>query len=173
MIIEVGNRRAAIHLDVESARYAVDHETRQAECVSGNPLTGEKRAVVEVHHRVGGNPQRALLGALLTPGPTDELDVVVGLSGAITNGATPSCPGSLGRDLVPGLPDEFGSAVIETLSSALQIPGVLAVDRAAYDEVESSSRMFGVAAAVLAAVLGCQSVDQVDDAVRRQLATWQ
>lgn len=173
MIVELGNRRAAIHLDVEAARYGADHEARQARHLAGSGLTDEKRAVVEVHHRVGGNPQRALLGAVLESGPADELSIRVGLSGTITNGAVPSCPGSLGRDLVPGLPDEFGLAVAEALSFGLHIPGVLTVDRAAYDEVESSRRIFGIAAAVLAVVLNCESAAEVEDAVRKQLESWQ
>jgi hypothetical protein len=172
VISEVGNRRAAIHVEFEESRYAVDSETRHVFHVQGSGPAGERRAVVEVHHRVGGNPQRALIGAVLAPGSPDRLVVVVGLSGAITNGAIPSCHGSLGRDLVPGLPDEFGATVVETLGSCLRLPGVLTVDRAAYDEVESSRRMFGIAAALLAAVLRCEDAAEVDDAVRRQLASW-
>lgn len=171
MIVEVGHLRAAVLLDVEAARYVLDHEARLANEATGIGVTEEKRAVVEVHHRVGGNPQRALLGGVLVPGSADTLDLRGGLSGLITNGATPTCPGSLGRDLVPGLPDEFGTAILAALSSGLHIPGVLTVDRAAYDEVESSRRIFGLVAALLAVVLSIED-DEVEKAVREHLESW-
>ncbi|WP_188197808.1 hypothetical protein [Nonomuraea sp. SYSU D8015] len=118
-----------------------------------SPLRGVKRASIEFHRRVGGLPQRAMLGGTMTWSGGDELRVEVRTSGRIDLDAAPSYEGALGHPLVPGLPGEFGAAVMAALLAEADQAGTMVVDRAAYDPVESSIVAFGAAAVLLAAVL--------------------
>lgn len=78
---------------------------------------------------------------------------------------------------IAGLPAEFATSVLSVLTgdpaSPTLPPGVLRLDRAAFDEIESSSAVFAQASAVLdcaisAAVRGLD----VDHEVRKLVSTW-
>lgn len=152
MIVEVEGIRVAVTDDVTAAAYlAVDRATAELP-VSGDG-TGPRRVAVEVHHRLGGHPQRALLGAALAAGPAQRLYVDVGISTALVTGAAASCPGSFGRSLVPGLPPEFVGAVLGGLLEGRAVAGSLVVDRSAHDPVESSPFAYRVTAGVVMELL--------------------
>jgi hypothetical protein len=74
----------------------------------------------------------------------------------MTLGAAKTCPSRLSRPLVPGLPPEFAQA---TLDGLVRVPvawdsgGFLVVDRAGYDEVESSPVAFELAGGLLVLAL--------------------
>ena len=171
--LSFGNRGAFVSSDADASRYAYSHALRTTARVGVGTLVTARRALVEVHHRVGGNPQRALVGGVLLPAAGDALELEVRLSGSITLGATPSYQGALGRHLVPGLPDEIGGAVEVALFAGIKCAGHFTVDRAAYDEVESSSHIFGVAAGLLALVLAFDSPEAAEAAVQDNLRSWQ
>ena len=149
MIVTSGHFTAGIVDDVEAA------EVTPGPTVQGGSVhaPGGRRAVVELTQRISGHPQHALLGGAWMAGKGASLEVLVptGAPTLLTSDAW--CTGPLGRSLIPGLPDEFALAVRATLKSAIPVPGVLTVDRAAYDPVESSPAAFRTAATVLAAVL--------------------
>jgi hypothetical protein len=91
----------------------------------------------------------------------------------MTLGANTTCPSRLlRRRLVPGLPDEFTEAVLEGLSLPDLPAGELTVDRAAYDEVASSSRSFRHVAELVAVRLARWGSDEVVEQVRRQMRSW-
>jgi len=172
VIIEAGHRRASIVSDVERATYQSEAERRHVKEGVGPSVDVASRTVVEVYRRTEP-PQRALVGAHFAPTDSGRLLVFVRTSGGMSGHAA-TCPGAFGRELVPGLPDEFGAAVGAALLAGVSVAGVLVVDRAAYDEVESSSHIFGIAAALLAVALTCGSADATLEALaREQLATWQ
>jgi hypothetical protein len=169
MIIEESNFRVAVGVVAEDAVFESRGVATGEVSVHGAPCGGVKRLVVEVHRRVGGLPQRALVGGTMTSAGCDKFKVEVGLSGPISLGEAPSCEGSFGRALVPGLPDEFGDAVVAGLLREAGRGGTLVVDRAAYDPVESSSTAFGVASALLAFVLNLERVEDAEMPVRGKL----
>ena len=153
MIVTTGSFIVAIVDDIPALAGA-RAPLRSALPVGGGGRTAEgRRAVVELAHKVSGNPQHALLGGvwLAREGASLEVLVPTGIPTLPTSDAW--CTGPLGRSLIPGLPDEFALAVRATLEAAIPVPGVLTVDRAAYDPVESSPAAFRTAATVLAAVL--------------------
>ena len=70
----------------------------------GAGLSGA-RGTVEVYRAVGGLPQRALSGGQLRATEDGRSTVQVLLADRpAEDPETPTCPGELGRDLVPGLP---------------------------------------------------------------------
>ena len=162
IVVESGGRRAAISDDEVSARY--EHGgfitgSRTAVAASG---AGSVRLLVEVEARMGGIRARALIGALFSPTADDRADprtdVEVRTSvRPLGSGAATTCASTLtGSPLVPGLPDEFATAVLQGLTDPTGPPlpaGTVIVDRAGHDEVGSSGWVFGLAARVLAAAL--------------------
>ncbi|CAN5361085.1 hypothetical protein BH11ACT1_BH11ACT1_13060 [soil metagenome] len=51
-------------------------------------------------------------------------------------------------------------------------PGVITIDRAAYDEVGSSVHAFSLAADLLGIALSHESLPEAEDAIRRRLTEW-
>jgi uncharacterized membrane protein len=58
------------------------------------------------------------------------------------------------------------------LDQAEKYPGLLTVDRAAYDEVDSLSWISGTAAGLLAVALGFENFASAEEAVRENLKDW-
>ncbi|MGP4104487.1 hypothetical protein [Nonomuraea sp. KM90] len=152
MIIEQGNIRVAVLAD-EVMALAGREVTVTLVPAKPAARPGVRRASVEFHRRVGGLPQRAMLGGTMTWSGGDALRVEVLTCGRIELDAAPSYAGALGRPLVPGLPAEFCAAVTAGLLAEADQAGTMVVDRAAYDPVESSIVAFRAAAVLLAAVL--------------------
>ena len=87
----------------------------------GAGLSGA-RGTVEVYRAVGGLPQRALIGGQLRATEDGRSTVQVLLADRpAEDPETPTCPGELGRDLVPGLPSEFAGAVVQSSELAFQL----------------------------------------------------
>jgi hypothetical protein len=105
----------------------------------------------------------------MTSSRGDRLTVEVRTSGQMALDQSPSYSGSFGHPLIPGLPDEFGAAVMAGLLGEAENAGTLVVDRAAYDLVESSSASFRTAAILLAVVLNLDPSDNAEASVRTKL----
>jgi len=138
----------------------------------GEPIGATRRAFVEILQRIGGHPQRALLGGTLSPGTNHLLEVVLHVSQDLPLGAAAAYPGAFGHDLVPGLPEEFIERIPSALMTRFARPGVITIDRAAYDEVESSVYGFSLAADLLAVVLRHESLPEAEGEIRQRLTEW-
>ena len=173
MIISVGTRRAAVLGDEPTATFDRSQTLRAS--VPGVPSEmplQAVRCVVEILRHGGGLMPRALLGGYYTPGRADELVIEVGVSGSVAAG-TPTCASALARPLVPGLPIEFARSVEAGLLRSALPPGIVVVDRAAFDPVESSPLAFELAAELLAVALGAMSAGRVvEDAARAAVEAW-
>lgn len=126
------------------------------------------RAVVEYYRAVGGLPQRATLGGVWEPNASGLLRVEVAHTEPVLDGPRPWV-GELGHPLVPGLPGEYASVVLDVLRHSTLPSGNLIVDRAAHDPVESSELAFRAVTLLLLAALGAPR-GGVLGAVEAQLA---
>ena len=83
------------------------------------------------------------LGGLLCS--SSQAEFRIGVAPATVRSVAPSVRALAGRLLIPGLPAEFAQPVLDGVMQASTIAGVaglLMVDRAAYDPVDSSRRVF-------------------------------
>jgi hypothetical protein len=116
------------------------------------------RAVVEISRALGGMRMRALLRAIFTPDPEIAVTVFeVPYSERMGFGAVAGCLSELGRPLVAGLPLDFAGAVLEGVAGSADaaLPsGRLRIDRAAFDDVDSSQVAFRFTGDLLSQVIG-------------------
>jgi hypothetical protein len=156
IIIAEGGRSAAVRTDEVSATYVGVHAAHCERSASSGPGR-EVRAVVELSRAFGGMRMRALLGAEFSPNPHGTLTVFeVPFGEAMGLGAVAECASELGRPLVAGLPRDFADAALDGLgySAVGALPaGLLRVDRAGFDEVESSEMAFKLAGDLLRCVV--------------------
>ncbi|MBD8060142.1 hypothetical protein IC607_14320 [Cellulomonas sp. JH27-2] len=173
MIISVRTRRAAVLGDELTATFDVIRTLRAS--VPGVPSEmplQAVRCVVEMLRHGGGLMPRALLGGFYTPARAGEILIEVGAS-VSTAAEIPTCASALGRPLVPGLPIEFARSVETGLLRSALPPGIVVVDRGAFDPVESSPLAFELAAELLAVTLGAMSAGRdVEDVVRAAVEAW-
>lgn len=118
------------------------------------PGKSQARALVEVQRRLGGLSPRALLGGEFIAGEGEQTRLEVAVSGfSLFDGtAEPTRSGRLWkRPFNLGLPEEFGSAVLSGVGSTEDpLPaGLLRVDRAGFDLVNSSEHIFEMAGSLL------------------------
>lgn len=172
MIIEMGHRLVHLGTDCPDAQYTSCDTRKESLPALGEPIGVNRRAFVEILQRAGGNPQRALLGGTLSPGTTGLLEVVLHVSENPPLGAAASYPGAFSHELVPGLPEEFIARIATALATRLAHPGVITIDRAAYDEAESSVYGFALAADLLGLVLNYESLPEAEGAIRQRLTEW-
>lgn len=114
------------------------------------------RAVIEVLKFDGGKNQRAMAGGEIRLTHQNARCVRVGQASGLTLGGTAACRSELAKALVPGLPRDFAPATLNGIVKVLteQSPGFLiVVDRAGYDEVNSSEIAFEFAGELLLAAL--------------------
>ena len=172
MVAEMGYRRVAVGIDRPLAQYASQEVHRESLPLPGATVRGARRACVEIFHGVGGNPRSALIGGVLVPSTAHQLEVELNISENCPIGAAPTCPGAFGRDLVPGLAEEFIKRIPGALMTRIARPGVITIDRAAYDEVESSVLSFSLAADLLGLVLSYESLPEAEAAIRQRMTEW-
>jgi hypothetical protein len=131
--------------------------------------------MTEVMRASGGMLPRALVGGHFHAGGS-ELRLEVGSTGDLTLGANQRCPSRLGSPLVAGLPVEFAQPLLDGLTkwSSLLPPGVLRVDYAAYDEVESSAVAFEHAGRALSWAMSAliSGADLTNENVAGLLESW-
>ena len=172
MIVKLGYRWVAVGMDRPLARY-LSHDVRKGSLpMPGESVCAERRACVEIFQGVGGNPRSALIGGVLAPSTAPELEVQLHISELRPTGAATTCPGMFGHDLVPGLAEEFIERIPEALMTQIARPGVITIDRAAYDEVGSSVVAFSLAADLLGLVLSYESLAEAEGAIRQRLTEW-
>jgi hypothetical protein len=148
-VIEHPTRRAAVFCDQFAARFSA-HATRSFELPAAARSGVPRRAVLELRLHTSGHPQRALIGGSFVPSETSHLVVRVNDSGPVVADEQASCPSRLGPPLFAGLPDEFAGAVADTLGENEALgPGLITIDRSAYDDVESTENVFSRAVHLL------------------------
>jgi hypothetical protein len=114
------------------------------------------RAVIEVLRFDGGKRQRALAGGEIRLNGQNARCVRVGQAPGLTLGSATTCRSELAQALVPGLPRDFAPA---TLNGIVEVPAErpagfsIVVDRAGYDEVDSSEIAFEFAGGLLLVTL--------------------
>jgi hypothetical protein len=172
MIVQMGHRLMDFGIHCPGAQYTSHDMRRESLPMLGEPIGATRRAFVEILQRIGGHPQRALLGGTLSPGTNHLLEVVLRVSEDLPLGAAAAYPGAFRHDLVPGLPEEFIERIPGALMAQIARPGVITIDRAAYDEVESSVRGFSLAADLLGLVLSHESLPEAEGAIRQRLTEW-
>ena len=87
----------------------------------GAGLSGA-RVTVEVYRAVGGFPSApSSAGSCARPRTARSTVQVLLADRPAEDPETPTCPGELGRDLVPGLPSEFAGAVVQSSELAFQL----------------------------------------------------
>lgn len=114
------------------------------------------RAIVEVYRLVGGKSQRALIGGELRLAAHSGRNVRIGLSPGLTMGASATCQSNFSNALVPGLPAEFAEAALDGIvrfPAERPVGFLVIVDRAAYDEVNSSQVAYEFVGGLLMATL--------------------
>jgi hypothetical protein len=132
------------------------------------------RALIEVQRRHGGLAPRALLGGCFIAASGESLVVEVPFTADHDSAASP-CPSRLWkRPFRAGLPAEFAQAVLESLTGAVSLPaGILRIDRAGFDEVESSAVVFRMAAhALYVAIAATLSSRDVESELRELVEAW-
>jgi hypothetical protein len=114
---------------------------------------------------------RALVGGHFVPDEGDPV-IEIAVSDADLQDGT-SVVSRLWRPLVPGLPAEFANAVVDGLRRRPIPRGLLRIDRAGYDPVESSPLAFELAAELLATVIAARARDRdIESAVRTAIHGW-
>jgi hypothetical protein len=165
--------QAAVYHDEVLATF-VESGSEQARRPAGEDLGRSARVVVEVQRRFGGLAPRALLGAEFIVNSGAETVFHVGFS-AIPDPPA-ACPSRLWtRPFTVGLPEEFAPAVLDGLvaEGATWPPGVLRVDRAGFDEVESSSVIFEQTATALARALAASlRGTDIEEELRTLMLKW-
>jgi hypothetical protein len=113
---------------------------------------------VELLRYHGGMTTRALLGGEFVPdtGTQTRYEVHV-IDDSPSLGVETTCASSLSKPFVVGLPQEFAQDALTSVAASIgenDLPaGLLRVDRAGYDEVDSSQRAFQLAGNLLRHVL--------------------
>jgi hypothetical protein len=172
-------RHGRVALDTDEARARFVAAGQRTLSQPSNTLVvsgGAVRVLVEVQRRFSGHSPRALLGARYEPGEGGATMFEVGFGVMAVDHET-ACPSRLHkRPYLPGLPEEFSAAVLDGLAhGGAELPaGTVTVDRAGFDEVESSTFVFRQAAQVLRCALAASSrpAADVEVEVRTLLGTW-
>lgn len=178
LTIEVECRAAvAIDDDDEHARHDVSDRLSVSQSAGHTPIgvRSPVRALVEVQRRFGGLAPRALVGGqfVLDTGFATVFEVYVGIGPA--DRSSPECRSRLWkRPFTVGLPVDFAPATLRGFRDHDTLPaGILTLDRAGFDVVESSAVVFAEAAALLRLILACQVYGRdVEREVRALVLTW-
>jgi hypothetical protein len=145
LLVRHGPWQIAVGDDDGAAGYVVDDWLEWSDLDPGSSpesRTDTVRAIAEVRRGAGGVIPRALIGGEMRHTGRGARQVRVGQSSKMTLGAARTCASLFRGMLVPGLPPEFAQAALD---------GV--VDRAAYDEVDSSPVAFEFAGGLLVLAL--------------------
>jgi len=183
-------RHGTVALDEDDERLRYDTVDRLS---ASRPAGGQGRqrqsvrALVEVQRRVGGMAPRAVVGGEFVVGDGAEtvFEVLAGAAyDALVAQGREGRPGVTlpGRihtrwPLIAGLPAEFAESTLRGLVDnpcAGSMPaGVLRLDRAAFDEVESANPVFAQAGAALCCALAAklQGADPGEE-LRALIETW-
>jgi hypothetical protein len=152
-----GEWRVALSDENSTAAYPIQNWLEWSEPASDDgPRSAHARAVIEIHRFLGGMSQRAMIGGEIRVKSQATSVIRVGWSGELTLGAAKTCQSELSGALAPGLPSEFAQAALDGI---IRVPderrpgSVIIIDRAGYDEVDSSSVAFELAGGLLLVTL--------------------
>jgi len=165
MIVDLGSRAASVGLDDATAAF-VSVGAVDITIPAGSGQADPRRALVELRQFHGGLAPHVVLGGLFEPGGS-SLRLRVEHSAAETGRRT--CRSELQRrKLLPGLLPELVESALAGLSRSVSLPpGVVTVDRAGYDPVETSPLIAELAAELLGRVLSLG-----ESPSERQVAEW-
>jgi hypothetical protein len=181
MKLEVENHGiAAVDEDDTSAAYPVARVLTSTVSAMAEPnIGGGARVLVEVLRRFGGIAPRALLGAEFLAGsdPAVQIEIAVAPFDLLDGADQPTCPSRLWtRPFTSGLPTDMADAVLRGLTAEPRIalpPGVLRVDRAGFDVMNSSEPIFTQAATVLRIAISAKLLgNDPEPALRDAIQTW-
>ena len=171
MIVTVGPRKAAVLEDEPTAAYPWDRLVTETAAATTAEHGVTARATVEILREAGGMLPRALVGGHFVPDEGDPV-IEIAVSDANLQDGT-SVVSRLWRPLVPGLPAEFANAVVDGLRRRPIPRGLLRIDRAGYDPVESSPLAFELAAELLATVIAARAGNRdIESEVRTAIRGW-
>lgn len=168
MIFAENSRKVSVIRDEPTAVFKA--EAKLVETVVGRRASDDCRAVraiVEIVRYGGAIMPRALVGGKFFPSDRPGmLTIDISTSSAAIDG--PLTVSRLSTALTCGLPKEFAVAVLDELAGSRSLAsGHVAIDRGAFDPVESSPLAFRWAARVLAAVFTAgRATADVEVAVR-------
>lgn len=173
-----GGGIVAVAEDQPSAEYKIGTVLRSSSpALLDGASTRVLKVVIEVQRRHGGLAPRALIGGGLTVREAGDTMFEVCVAEESEYGRGEPCPSFLWRKpFISGLPLEFAPAVLKGVEEAGQykLPsGLLRVDRAGYDEIESSTVSFTLAAVALRCVLSALvSGKDVEGEVASLIRSW-
>jgi hypothetical protein len=159
LLVRHGPWQIAVGDDDGAAGYVVDDWLEWSDLDPGSSpesRTDTVRAIAEVRRGAGGVIPRALIGGEMRHTGRGARQVRVGQSSKMTLGAARTCASLFRGMLVPGLPPEFAQAALD---GVVRVPAqwdsgdLIVVDRAAYDEVDSSPVAFEFAGGLLVLAL--------------------
>jgi hypothetical protein len=168
LIIDLGVRAVSIAVDEPGAVISTS-ELVTVTIEPSSQVVGPCRVLVELRRFHGGLAPHVILGAGYRPGG-DTL--IANVATGVVDGARRTCRSRLGRrKLIPGLPAELAESVVGGLVRSVDLgAGVITVDRAAFDPVETSPLIVELAAEILGKVLSSAvSADLSESQVRRWL----
>jgi hypothetical protein len=177
---------AALADDDPAARYDVVHTlTRSGAATRGSGAVVTVRALVEVQRRFGGMAPRAVVGGEFTTSDGNEavFEVLAGSSYESLIGLERQPESAVTSLIYPnwrfvaGLPQEYAASALDGLADgpcARSLPaGILRLDRAAFDEVESSGFVFAQASDALCCVLAAKLEGRdLESALRAAVERW-
>lgn len=176
MIVAAGPRKICVLEDEATAEYTKTSViTGSAAAASPVPRGSRGRAVVEVIRYAGGMAPRALIGGEFIGNDDSAVLVIdVGVSDCLPAGQPVTCASRLWRPLVPGLPPEFADpSLAGMLRTTVLPPGDLHIDRAGYDEVDSSAHIFELTAQALTVVIAAMlRGDDLEEVATAVLNSW-
>lgn len=171
---------AAIDEDDEDAMYSASRVLTFTSPATVHPgVDRDVRVLVEVQRRLGGIAPRALLGAefVVRSGSTTVIEVGVAAFEMLDSDDRPKCRSRLWkRPFTVGLPTDLADSVVRGLTIEPGValpPGVLRVDRAGFDIVNSSEPVFTQAASLLRLAIVTKLHDHDPESVlRAAIQSW-
>ena len=135
MIVDLGPRAVSVTSDEPTAVFQAT-AMRTVELIPKREHSETRRALVELRRFQGGLAPHALLGGEYVPGG----EVVVIRVGEGHPDGRRTCRVKLGgRKMIPGLPSDLMESALGGLARTLELAaGVVSIDRAAFDPVDTS-----------------------------------
>jgi hypothetical protein len=167
VIVDLRSRAASVAFDEATAAFSSVTASEVAILPSAGDASG-RRALVELRQFHGGMAPHVLLGGHYVPGGQKlVLRVECGEAGATRR----TCKSRLRlRKLVPGLPSELAESALAGLKRTATLPpGVITVDRAGFDPVETSPMVVELVAELLGWTLSLDSAMPTEEQLRAWL----
>ncbi len=174
-------RHGIVAVDVDDAAAMYDFTEQlhaNVQSTGTTPPVREARAIVDAQRRFGGLAPRALVGGrfIASAGGTTEIKVRVSSLDMLESTGGPTVSSRLWPPpFTVGLPIELAGGVLRgvTESGTPLPPGILTVDRAGFDVVNSAEPVFAEAASVLATVLSAILYErELEPVIRQAVAKW-